>query len=107
MRFLLAILLCLPVFAHADDWNTTDKLLGGIALGATVLDYGQTKWVAECKNRTGCSEGNPLLGAHPSVSRVNGYFVIVPVAAFFLAAAAAMEVTIVAHNYHVGAHFSF
>lgn len=126
MRLLLAFAMSvLPLFAKAgDDWNTSQKMIGGAALAATFIDYGQTRWIAiHCndRERVNCyGEINPLLGRHPSVGRVNTYFAIVPALEFviadnlssekrtvFLSAIAGLEIGITAHNAHVGYRISF
>lgn len=124
MKYILALLMIVSFGAKADDWNTTDKLLGGVALAATAIDFGQTRWISEhcnAQERIDChGEDNPLIGKHPSMGRVNAYFTVVPIAAFiiadnissehrlvFLSIAAGIEVAVTAHNAHVGYHMAF
>ena len=76
MRWLL--LLCL--FASPLAAQKRQPIDYGPAVGSTALilaDWSQTLTIA----RDPCyCEGNPLLGRHPSVGRVNTYFGLVTVA---------------------------
>jgi hypothetical protein len=63
----------MPALCHAQ-WTTEQRVLGGIALTAIVIDYGQTLNIA--KHPTTKWEYNPLLPEHPSVSQVTRHFVV-------------------------------
>lgn len=78
MKTLAAVALIVAAFpAHAADfgqpWDTGDKVFGGVALAATLLDWRQTLYVARHPETLG--DMNPALGRHPSIGRVNNYFV--------------------------------
>jgi hypothetical protein len=53
--------------ARADDWTTADTALQASVAALQVADWGQTSWGME----HGYAETNPLLGAHPSPTRLN------------------------------------
>jgi hypothetical protein len=125
VRYILAFLLFGPLSAFADDWTLPQYSLGAVALAATVVDYGQTRWIAEnCHEpiRKGCyGEVNPILGRHPSIGKVNAYFAIVPATQYliadgllsgtrrtaFLGVIAGLEIAVTAHNAKVGYRMSF
>ena len=74
----VAIALCIvisfsaPAFA-ADPWSKQDIALETLWVALHVIDWGQTRYIA--KHPT-FYEGNPLLGKHPSVSKVDAYFAV-------------------------------
>ena len=70
LLFCLALLSC-P--AHADDWTGTDTGLEVAWQVAHAIDWGQTRYIA--KHPQDFRELNPILGDHPSVGRVNTYFI--------------------------------
>lgn len=78
MRF-LALLLLLPTLSHADDWTREDTYRQTALTVLLVADWAQTSWAIK-KNENHCSypepcrsyeEGNPLLGTHPSIGKLN------------------------------------
>lgn len=108
--------------AHAEPWTPTQQAIGAVALAATVIDFGQTRWIAihcNTRERLNCvGEQNPILGKTPTVGMVNLYFAVVPIGAFFvadhiehrtlfLAIAAGLEIAVTAHNARVGFRMSF
>ena len=68
---LFLLLVTAPVFA-ADPWSKADKTREAIYLTLHVVDWGQSLDIA--KNPQLYTEGNHILGEHPSVKRVNAYF---------------------------------
>lgn len=110
---------CASFTTHAQDpWDTTDKVLASVALTATVIDWGQTRYIA--KNPQQFHENNPILGEHPSVGKVNTYFVGAIVAGavvahylpseyrkYFLGGVSVLEIGVAAHNKHIGIKVSF
>src|SRR3990167_900711 len=108
---------CTPAIA-ADPWDTTDKALGAAALTVWAVDWGQTRYIA--KHPREFHEYNILLGEHPSVTRVNNYFIGVGIAGYlladylpsgsrktFLSVFSAFEIGITAHNLHIGVKVAF
>lgn len=80
MLFPRRLLLSLMLFAstaHADDWtrgwDKTDSALAGAAFTLKVIDWKQTRYIARHPDQH--REWNPVLGEHPSIGRVNNYFV--------------------------------
>ena len=68
----MALIAAAPEVQAAEPWNGTDKILGTTAVVALVLDWGQTRHIATHPDLY--HETNVLLGEHPSVGRVNTYF---------------------------------
>lgn len=119
----LAISLILLLFATApalaaDPWSKADKAREAVYLAMHVLDWGQTLDIA--KNPDLHGEGNSILGEHPSVKRVNRYFVATallqvgvthalparwrPAFQYFWIG---VEAGFVAHNYRAGVRVNF
>jgi len=111
-KFLAILLICYANNGQAYEWSIQDRaLLAGAAI-VHVIDWGQTRTIA--KNPDVWVEHNPLLGTHPSVNRVNNYFLatalVVPLLAHYisewrsqiLGAWLLVEVSAVASNYHIG-----
>jgi len=97
-------------FLH--DWSTLDKSLLVASTAANVVDWGQTRTIAY--NPDQWRERNPFLGDHPSVGRVNNYFIarliLAPVLAHYLpeyrtailSVWLAIGVGYSGHNYNIG-----
>lgn len=68
----LVYILLLPNPVFADDWSTEDKQREAIFIATGAMDWLQTRNVA--RNPDGWHETNPILGRHPSIGRVNNYF---------------------------------
>jgi hypothetical protein len=66
-----ALALALPAPARGEGWTRTDTAfeLGLVAL--SITDFGQTSWFLSHRPRA--YETNPLLGRHPSRSRVAAF----------------------------------
>lgn len=112
-----ALLVMLPVNASAFD--KMDRVDTGMLAAYTVLhvmDWRQTRQIA--KNPNVYWERNPLLGKHPSVSRVNKYMLasLATTAAFtyglpkkyrriFLGASITVTGSLVVHNFNIGLRF--
>lgn len=71
MKTLALILLLFSTTAHAE-WSEKDTQRQLIFTGLAALDWGQTRYIA--KHPDEYYERNPLLGAHPTTGRVDGYF---------------------------------
>ena len=79
---LIALLLAAPSARAFDPWTWQDSAWEAAAWVVMAVDYGQTRdavWQTSHQVRNGRvypahSEGNPLLGAHPSQQAVNAYF---------------------------------
>jgi len=124
MKHLIAILIAFASFgARADDWTLSQKIGGGIYLGAMVVDYGQSRWIVKnCNitlNCTGNYEANPIL-RHHGIGRVNTYFSLAPLVTYAIAdnissgnrsgllwTLAGIEVVVIGHNRYVGYHTQF
>lgn len=115
--------------AAAEPWDDTDKVLGAIAVTAAVVDWGQTRYLVKnpCANLPGAEtctdpyhERNPLLGDHPSLAKVDRYFVgglvvgglvahYLPSSQrkWFLGAVAIVEISVAMRNCSIGIGFTF
>jgi len=119
IRAVLLILAFVPSLSRAaDPWETTDYALAGAALTALAVDWGQTRYIA--KNTHRYSETNPMLGATPSVGKVDAYFVCAMVGTvalahvlpsdwrqLFLAGTLAVEIGAVSQNRSIGIKMAF
>lgn len=115
--FLFLFSLTATAQERSMEWSDTDKLLAASALVVHTIDWGQSRTVA--KNPEQYYERNPLLGDHPSLSRVNNYFIataiLIPVVAHFvpqwrteiLGTWLALEIVVTARNRHLGVRMSF
>lgn len=75
--FSLALALALPAAGAArDPWDATDTALGAVALGALALDWGQTRYIATHPERFHEHAAARVIGEHPSLGRVNSYFLV-------------------------------
>jgi hypothetical protein len=117
-RAALLILAFVPSLSRAaDPWETTDYALAGAALTALAVDWGQTRYIA--KNTHRYNETNPMLGATPSVGKVDTYFVaMVGTVALahilpgdwrqlFLAGTLAVEIGAISKNRSIGIKMAF
>ena len=102
----------------ADDWSGTSQALGTVALGATLADWSQTRYIA--RHADSYRELNPTLPSHPSVGQVDahfagGIFLGAVIANWlpedyrkvFLGSVAVIEVGVVAHNHSIGVQMRF
>lgn len=121
MRTLLAvvILLSVPVTARgADEWTSGDTARQAVYLTLHVADWAQTRHIA--RHPEEFTERNPVLGEHPSVGRVNGYFAATALAHTAVSWALprgwregwqyvtiGVESVVVARNYRLGVKFDF
>lgn len=118
MKLLLAIILMFPSVSFADEWTSDDTKRQAVYLTLHAVDWMQTRHIA--KNPTLFSESNPLLGRHPSVSKVNKYFIATALMHTGISYALPPEyrkvfqyITIgvqagyVTHNYNVGVKIGF
>lgn len=106
-----------PVWA-TDSWDRTDIMLGAVALTATVVDWGQTRYIA--KHPDQFRERNSSLGEHPGTGRIDTYFAGVMVGSaviahilpshyrkWFLGSLAVLEIGVTMHNRNIGIKVSF
>ena len=69
----LALILLIASPCHAfDNWNTEEKIAQGVAIGLTIIDWGQTLYISDHSEYY--EKWNFLLSEHPSRSSVNLYF---------------------------------
>lgn len=128
-RLIALALLLASVGARADDWGTMDRALLGTAVGALVLDWAQTRYVATHVETTVTSttittvrptERNPLLGHYPAVGSVNAYFALAIAGTvglsmvldrtprrWFLSTITVVETAIVLRNHEIGLKMAF
>lgn len=114
---LFAILFVTSCAARAEPWDKSDKLLGGLALGATLIDWGQSRYIAKHPEYV---ETNAMLGPNPTLGRVNTYFasiiILEGIAAHLLPSAfrkgllggtALLEINVITKNYAFGVKVEF
>jgi hypothetical protein len=68
---IMMMFLVVPAFAF-DKWDKTDMSLLAVGTVAQIIDWRQTRRIAEQPDRF--HEVNPALGRHPSTDRVDMYF---------------------------------
>jgi hypothetical protein len=120
MKNLLAAVLFLVSFNcfAFDEWSDADKTREAVYLAVDTVDWLQTRNIA--RNPNIWHENNSLLGQHPSIGRVNGFFstmMLVHVAtvtvipskyrALFQFTSIAIEISCVANNYSLGISAKF
>ncbi len=115
----LVLLLLCPLLAQAGDWTEADTVRQTTLTAAMYLDYAQSK---DIKNYPDvCWEQNPLLGRHPSDSKLKNYFIGAAITHYTIARTLpagwkrqswqygwlALEVAQVVRNKKVGFKFQF
>lgn len=77
MKYLLGIILAMMMgVSHANDWTDEDTARQAAVLTLFAVDAGQT---LDIKHHANLRETNPILGSHPTDSRVKTYFVLAAV----------------------------
>lgn len=115
MKWLL--LLWLVPLQTFGQWTTEDRMAGVTALTFTVIDWGQTRYIAEHQQ---FYEINPILGMHPSMAKVNTYFAGALIGGtiltfalpekdrkWFLGGVTVLELGVTAHNANIGIRVNF
>lgn len=100
------------------EWDKTDSLLLGTAVTLLAVDWNQTRTIARNPDRF--HETNQILGNHPSVGKVNGYFATAIIGTvgvamalpseyrkFWLGGITVLEVSVTQHNRSLGIKTSF
>ena len=100
------------------SWDRTDSLLLTTALSTIAIDWAQTRDIS--RNPQRFTEGNPFLGSHPSVGRVDKYFALAMAGTavtagflaptprkWFLGGVTAVEVVVIISNHRVGIRADF
>lgn len=73
----ILLLLLLPFNVFASDWSTADTWRESSWHVINLIDWGQTLDIVREHEAGGTRfERNPILGKHPSRSRVNTYFAL-------------------------------
>lgn len=71
MKNIIALALVVSVTGCAsvptEKWTTQQKVLGGTLAALNAADYATTK---KCLSMPNCREANPLLGEHPSDTKL-------------------------------------
>ena len=71
MKTLIILMILFPTISQAD-WSNGDTNRQLAFTGVLMLDWAQTRYIAN--NPIEFQEDNKILGRHPTISRVNGYF---------------------------------
>lgn len=101
-----------------NEWDKTDSLLLGTAVTLLAVDWNQTRTIARNPDRF--NEKNAILGNHPGVGKVNGYFAAAIIGTvgvamalpseyrkFWLGGITVLEVSVTQHNRSLGIKTSF
>jgi hypothetical protein len=73
-KLLLASLLAYSCSTQASDWSTQDTEREIAYSVLSTMDWAQTRYIAS--NPETQSEANRILGSHPSLNKVNAYFLL-------------------------------
>ena len=68
----LALLAPFGTLRAEDEWTVEERTTFAVSSVLLVADWAQTRQIA--RNADLYQETNPILGAHPSMGRVNTYF---------------------------------
>lgn len=71
MKTLLILMILFPAISQAD-WSKNDTNRQLAFTGVLILDWAQTRYIAN--NPVEFEEKNTVIGKHPTLGRVNGYF---------------------------------
>jgi len=118
-RLLALLFVLFPSLCEArDPWEFSDYAFAGAALATLAVDWGQTRNIA--KNPHRFYEKNQVLGAKPSVGKVDAYFVGAMVGTvavayvlprdyrrLFLASTLSMELSVIDQNRSIGIKVDF
>ena len=74
MKLIPIILIILFTGCATDPWTKNQKILQGTSTALHMIDWGQTLNIADEPDKY--EEMNPIIGKHPSRSRVNTYFAL-------------------------------
>ena len=109
----VGMLLIVGTAQAADDWSRTDKALAGAALGTTLMDWSQTRYIARHPDQY--RELNPTLPDHPTTGQVDAHFagsILVgglianwlpsDYRKWFLGGVTVFEIGTVGHNFSIG-----
>lgn len=89
--FICYLLITSTGYAAEWKWDAADYAREAVALGLTVVDWGQTR---DIRHHAGMKELNPILGREPSDGKVNGYFATVMILHPLVTAALPKQATV-------------
>lgn len=120
MKRWVAAMALMAFFAQAqahDPWDNADRALLVGSSAAWIVDWGQSRWIAKHPEYR---ETNRILGDHPSVGRVNAYFVTMlvgnyivadalpsPLRKMWLGGTIVIEANTAARNYGIGVRMAW
>lgn len=73
-KIIFILLILLPNFSYAEDYEQVEWSLGKTAALVVALDWLQTRDIVNKKDK-GFYETNPVLGRYPTLGEVNRYFI--------------------------------
>lgn len=118
------VLFLLTSVSQADSWSTGDAYREYAYLSLHVVDWGQTRQIAKISTEPhgihNYYERNSFIGSHPTVSRVNEYFILTGIGHLLIADALpkgwrdafqyitiGTEIGIIRRNYSMGIRVNF
>jgi hypothetical protein len=114
----LALLAPFGALRAEDDWTLQERETFAVSSVLLVADWAQTRQIA--RNADLFRETNPILGAHPSMGRVNVYFATAMALNYVIGNSLApgwrrawfvgvqsVEANVVQHNLSIGLDLSF
>ena len=73
MKILILLLLLLSSSVYADEWTTGDTYRELAFQTLNIIDWGQTRYVAEHPDQFYEKESQQFIGKHPTTGRVDAY----------------------------------
>jgi len=114
----IALLAPFATVQAADDWTMEERTTFAVSSVLLVADWAQTRQIS--RNADLFRETNPVLGAHPSMGRVNVYFAAALALNYVIGNSLAggwrkawfigvqsVEANVVRHNLSIGLDLSF
>jgi hypothetical protein len=88
VKTILALILLISTSAFADEWRTADTYREIAFQALNIVDWGQTRYIAQNPDRFYESESAWIIGKHPSVETVDTFMVVSailhPLVAYYL-----------------------
>jgi len=75
MKTLLTVMILLSASAHADEWRESDTYREATYQVLNVIDWGQTRYIAEHPEQFREKGAAFFIGKHPSIGTVNNYMI--------------------------------
>lgn len=118
VRYVILLFAALALPSYADDWTREDTYRQSALTALLIADWAQSRYIAKTPNLG--YETNHVLKDHPSVGRVDNYFIVATIGHAAISYVLpptwrqgwqyfwiGVEVQKTVHNYNLGVKFSF